>query len=426
MEPTNETSDGNAADLELAALAAADKAQAAWRAGAHGAQLPPEGEWATWVFVGGRGAGKTRAGVEWIADLAARRRGGRFALIAPTEHDLREVMIEGASGVLSLPDREPPKYERSRRLLVWTNGARAYGFSAEEPERLRGPQFDAAWGDEFVVWKRADYLLSTLRLGLRLGPDPRLMVNTTPRHSASLEALQKEPTCVTTQAGTEANAANLSPGFMRTVGDLYGGTDFHAQEIDGSVIDNPGAMWRADELAAMRRSLPEKRERVIVAVDPPAGGSVGRHGSACGIIVACMAGGDAYVIADRSKHGLTPRDWANHVVNTAREYGASMIAAECNQGGQMVGTMLRESKPPCMVKLVRANEGKRARAQPIYQFYQNGRVWHAGAYPELEQQLVALGQGRGGDFDRADALVWAIHELLVEGPPPVPCIASLN
>lgn len=129
--------------------------------------------------MGGRGAGKTRAGAEWIADLAARNPGGRFALIAPTEHDLREVMIEGVSGLLSLPGRDPPKYNSSRRRLSWTNGAVAQGFSAEEPERLRGPQFDAAWADEFCVWKRAEYVLSTLRLALRRGAAPRLVVTTT-------------------------------------------------------------------------------------------------------------------------------------------------------------------------------------------------------------------------------------------------------
>lgn len=406
-------------------LEAADQASQAWRARAHAAQLPPDGDWATWLFIGGRGAGKTRAGAEWIADLAARTPGGRFALIAPTEHDLREVMIEGSSGLLHLPGRETPGYESSRRRLKWKNGAVAYGFSAEEPERLRGPQFHAAWGDEFVVWKRADYLLSTLRLGLRLGQAPRLMVTTTPKHSPNLDKLRKEASCVVTQASTEANAANLSPGFMAAVRALYGGSHLFDQEIEGKVIDNAGAMWRPDELAAIHRKLPDTRDRVIVAVDPPAGGAVGRHGSACGIIVACMAEGNAYVMADRSRHGLTPRDWADHVARTALEFGASMIAAECNQGGAMVDTMLRESKPPCMVKLVRATEGKRARAQPIYQFYQNGRVWHAGPFPELEGQLMALGQGEGGDFDRADALVWAIHELLVVGPPPMPRIASL-
>lgn len=403
-----------------------NSAEAAWRARAHVAQLPPDGAWATWLFIGGRGAGKTRAGAEWIAGLASLHPDGRFALIAPTEHDLREVMIEGASGLLNLPDRETPKYESSRRLLKWSNGAKAYGFSAEKPERLRGPQFDAAWGDELVVWNRAGALLSTLRLGLRRGAAPRLLITTTPKQSATLEQLKREPGCVITQAGTMENAANLSPDFMARADALFGGTDFYAQEIEGKVIDNPGAMWRPDDFEALRKSLPDTPRRVIVAVDPPAGGAVGREGSACGIVVACLAEGNVYVMADRSRHGLTPRDWANHVAKVAREFGASMIAAECNQGGDMVGTMLKESRPPCPVKLVRAKASKRARAQPVFQFYQNGRVWHAGPYPELEAQLVALGQGEGGDFDRADALVWAVIELLVEGVPVSPAIVSLT
>ena len=422
MEPEDANTEDAAATRAAAALAA----EAAWRDRAHAAQLPPDGVWATWLFIGGRGAGKTRAGAEWIAGLASRHPGGRFALIAPTEHDLREVMIEGASGLLNLPDRETPKYESSRRLLKWSNGAKAYGFSAERPERLRGPQFDAAWGDELVVWKGAGNLLSTLRLGLRRGAAPRLLITTTPKQSSTLEQLKREPGCVITQASTAANAANLSPGFMARARELYDGSPVYMQDIEGHVIDAPGAMWRLGDFQALRKSLPDAPRRVIVAVDPPAGGAVGRQGSACGIVVACLAEDNAYVMADRSRHGLTPRDWSDHVAKVAHEFGASMIAAECNQGGDMVGTMLNESHPPCPVKLVRAKESKRARAQPVFQLYQKGRVWHAASYPELETQLVALGQGESGDFDRADALVWAVTELLLEGQPVLPAIVSLT
>lgn len=198
------------------------------------------------------------------------------------------------------------------------------------------------------------------------------------------------------------------------------------QDIEGQVINAPGAMWPSGDFEALRKSLPEGPRRVIVAVDPPAGGAVGRQGSACGIVVACLAEDNAYVMADRSRHGLTPRDWSDHVAKVAHEFGASRIAAECNQGGDMVGTMLKESHPHCAVQLVRAKESKRARAQPVFQLYQKGRVWHAGSYPELEAQLVALGEGEGGDFDRADALVWAVTELLLEGQPVFPAIVSLT
>lgn len=396
-----------------------------WDEIAHDAQRPPAGAWATWLFQGGRGAGKTRAGAEWLAARAEATPNGRFAIVAPTEHDLREVMIEGPSGLRSLHGRERPKYQSSRRKLKWDNGAVAYGFSAEQPERLRGPQFDAAWADEFCVWKRADYVLSTLRLALRRGATPRLMVTTTPRRRASLESLMAEPTCVITRAGTEANAANLSKDFLQTIMTLYDGTDLIEQEVLGKLIDGDGVMWRREDFVQARGAAPEKLERVFVAVDPPAGSAVGRQGSACGIVVAGAAGGVAYVLADRSVLGLKPEGWTSRVVGVAREFGAAEIVAECNQGGDMVETLLRQAGPPCRLRLVRAADGKRARAQPVYQAYELGRVKHCGRFPELEEQLIALGQGEGGPYDRADALVWAVTELLLRPPAARPRIESL-
>ncbi len=413
--------DGPAPD----ALEQAERAAETWRARAHAAQLPPEGEWSTWLFMGGRGAGKTRAGAEWIADQAARNPNGRFALIAPTEHDLREVMIAGVSGILSLPDRETPKYESSRRRLGWTNGAIAQGFSAEEPERLRGPQFHAAWADEFCVWKRPDYVLSTLRLGLRLGEAPRLVVTTTPLSRASLYRLRDEASCVTTQAGTEANAANLSPVFLETINLLYEGSRLIEQEVLGKLVDADGQMWRREDFIDVRSPSPAAFERVIVAVDPPAGSAVGRPGSACGVIVAGRVQGAAHVLADRSVQGLKPEGWTSRVVAVAREFGAAEIVAECNQGGDMVDTLLRQAGPPCRVRLVRAMDSKRARAQPVYHAYQLGRVKHAGRFPDLEDQLISLGQGEGGPYDRADALVWAVTELLLQPPVAAPRIEAL-
>lgn len=417
----NDLPTANAQDAgELAA-----RAGEAWRARAHPAQLPPEGDWSTWLFIGGRGAGKTRAGAEWIADMAARNPAGRFALIAPTEHDLREVMIAGVSGLLNLPDRKPPNYHSSRRWLRWDNGAIAQGFSAEEPDRLRGPQFDAAWADEFCVWKRPEYVLSTLRLGLRLGAAPRLVVTTTPKPRASLHKLRDEPTCVTTQASTEANAANLSPVFLDQINAIYDGTDLIEQEVLGKLVDGDGQMWRREDFLGPRAPSPETFERIIVAVDPPAGSAVGRQGSACGIIVAGKAGGKVHVLADRSVTGLKPEGWTSRVVAVARDYGAAEIVAECNQGGDMVDSLLRQAGPPCRVRLVRAMDSKRARAQPVFQAYQLGRVVHGGRFSDLEDQLIALGQGEGSQYDRADALVWAVAELLLKPPAPVPRIEAL-
>ncbi len=393
----------------------------AWARVAHAAQRAPEGAWSTWLFQGGRGAGKTRAGAEWLASRAETTPNGRFALVGPTQHDVREVMIEGPSGLRSLPGREIPQYESSRRKLKWKNGAVAYAFSAEEPERLRGPQFEAAWADEFCVWPKPDATLSNLRLGLRLGGDPRLVVTTTPKPVASLRRLKAEVSCVVTQAATGANAAHLTPGFLSGLEALYGGTRLAEQELMGVLLDGAGALWRAEELARVRGARPEKLERVVVAVDPPAGTISGEPGSACGIIVAGRSGERAYVLADLSAEGLSPLGWARRAADAARTFGARRIVAEANQGGDMVRTTLASAGAGCAVELVRARHGKRARAEPVAALYEQGRVTHCGAFVQLEEEMLALGESEEAKkLDRADALVWALTSLMVDrqAPPP--------
>ena len=396
-----------------------------WREIAHAAQLPPEGDWLTWLFLGGRGAGKTRAGAEWIAEQAEARPRGRFALIAPTEHDLREVMIDGASGLLNLPNRAAPKYHSSRRRLEWPNGASAHGFSAEEPERLRGPQFEAAWADEFCVWKHPGKVLSNIRFGLRLGLAPRLVITTTPKPLASLRTLIDEPRCVVTHARADANAGNLAPTYIPGVTQLYGGTDILRQELDGELLPGAGQMWSREHFEQVRASAPEKMDRIFVAVDPPAGGEVARNRSACGIIVAGRIGGVVYVLGDRSVESLTPAGWASRVAMAAIEFGAHAIVAESNQGGDMVRAVLEQGKQPCPVRLVRASESKRARAQPVFALYEKRLVFHCGRFMDVEEQLIALGQGEDAAFDRADALVWAVGELRRDATAPAPRVKTL-
>jgi phage terminase large subunit-like protein len=307
---------------------------------AHPAQLPPEGTWSTWLFQGGRGAGKTRAGAEWLA-ARAEAEPGLFALVGPTQHDVREVMIDGPSGLRFLPGRARPHYERSRRRLLWPNGAVAYAFSAEEPERLRGPQFEAAWADEFAIWPKPAETLAILRMGLRRGTAPQLVVTTTPKPIPALRKLRAEPSCVMTQAATALNAAHLAPTFLDGLNALYGGTRLAAQELDGLLLDGDGALWRAEDVAAARGARPEKLERVVVGVDPPAG----HMGAACGVVVAGRAGARGYVLADRSQAGLSPLGWAMRVAEAAREFGAAEIVAEANQGGDMVrATLARRAR----------------------------------------------------------------------------------
>lgn len=385
-----------------------------WNEIAHEAQRAPDGVWSTWLFQGGRGAGKTRAGAEWLA-ARAQAKPGLYALVGPTQHDVREVMVDGPSGLRNLPGRERPWYERSRRRLLWKNGSIAYAFSAEEPERLRGPQFEAAWADEFCIWPRPSETLAILRMGLRLGDAPQLVVTTTPKPIPALRVLRAESSCVVTQAATEVNAKHLAPSFLDGLSALYGGTRLAEQELEGRLLDGDGALWSVADLERAAGAAPERCERVVVGVDPPAGAG----GAACGIVVAGRVGRQAFVLADRSALGLSPLGWAQRVAEAALEFGAAEIVAEANQGGDMVRAVLAQAGAPCAVRLVHASRGKRARAEPIAALYEQGRVTHCGAFVQLEEELLALGVSESeGLLDRADALVWALTALMNGGEGP--------
>ncbi len=388
-----------------------------WKDIAHPAQLAPDGRWSTWLFQGGRGAGKTRAGAEWLAEQARDNPNGIYALVGATLHDVREVMIEGPAGLMSLPGLAGLKFESSRRRVVFPRGAMAYAFSAEEPRRLRGPQFDGAWADEFCAWQNPRETLENLRLGLRRGGDPRLVVTTTPRPIPELRTLRAEASCVVTQAGSAANADNLAPRFLENLLDLYANTTLAAQEIEGMLVDgDANAVWTAQTLLGVRGARPESFDRIIVAVDPPAG----TNGSACGIIVAGRRGRRGYVLADLSVAGLSPLGWATRVADAARDWAAHAIVAEANQGGDMVRATLATAGAPCAIDLKRAQVSKKARATPVSALYERGRITHCGAFVQLEEEMMALDANRDGPFDRADALVWALAVLLLgdegEGP----------
>ncbi|MDX2234770.1 MAG: terminase family protein [Hyphomonadaceae bacterium] len=395
-----------------------ERALTAWRATAHPAQLPPPEQWATWLFQGGRGAGKTRAGAEWIAQEIARTPGGSFALVGATMRDVREVMIEGPAGLMHLPHRPRPRWEATRARLVFDNDAVAYAFSSQEPERLRGPQFHGAWADEFCAWHRPSRTLEVLRFGLRRGDDPRLVVTTTPKPIAALRALRAETSCAVTQAPSAANAQHLSPRFLERLTDIYANTTLARQELEGLIVEGESPLWRARDFDAARGNRPASFDRVVVGVDPPAGAGEGRSGSACGIIVVGQRDRSAYVLADRTVLGASPLGWAHAVRDAAAAYGARAVVAEANQGGHMVRTTLASAGVACAIKLVHAREGKRARAEPVAALYEQGRVVHCGAFPALEEEMMALGEAEmEGRFDRADALVWAVTALLVQAGP---------
>lgn len=383
-----------------------------WRLAANPEQLEPNVDWRTWLVLGGRGSGKTWVGAGWLTERACA--GGRFALLGPSLHDVREVMIDGPSGLRS---RCPPnwrlKYEASRRRVVWPNGSEAHVFSAEDADSLRGPQFHAAWADEFCAWRRPGEVLAMLRFGLRLGADPRLVVTTTPRPIRALRGLMAEVSTVHSRIRTVTNADNLAPAFVDSLGAIYGGTRLAAQELEGLIVDGEGALWKADDLARCRGARPPAFDRVVVAVDPPA--SAG--GDACGIVVAGRLGERAFVLADRTAKGLSPMGWARGAVKAAKDFGAAAIIAEANQGGEMVRSLLAQAQAPCAVKLVHARYNKRVRAEPVAALYERGLVIHCGAFPALEEEMMALGCDDGGPSpDRADALVWALTELLLGRP----------
>lgn len=422
-------------DAATALMAPVDPTPAKpWREVAHAAQLPPERAWRTWMLMGGRGAGKTRAGAEWVRGLVEAGMAKRIALVGPTLHDVREVMIEGPSGLCAIgPETMRPTYEVTRRRLVWPKtgacaGAVAFAFSAEDPDSLRGPQFDLAWCDEIGAWANDVKTWNTLAFGMRLGPAPRIVATTTPRPRALVKRLAEKAErarggVVVTRASTRENAANLSPDFVAGLEEDYAGTELGRQEIDGELIEDvAGALWSRAMIEASRVGADgaEGLARVVVAVDPPAGAS-GRS-DACGIIVAGVKEGVVYVLQDATVRGLMPAEWAARVVSAARGWGAAWVVAESNQGGEMVRDVLQNAGALAgvgrlRVKLRHAAKSKGERAEPVSTLYAGGKVRHVRVLKELEDEMCAFGTPgddgrRAGSPDRVDALVWAVDELL--------------
>ncbi|WP_181704353.1 DNA-packaging protein [Chthonobacter albigriseus] len=388
-------------------------------------QIPPDGDWAAWLVLGGRGAGKTRTGAEWIRamvfgkDLVHGLTAGRVALVGETYADVREVMIEGVSGLLAVHARhERPVWQPARRRLEWPNGAVAMAFSSEDPEGLRGPQFDAAWADELAKWRHAEATWDMLQFGLRLGLTPRQVVTTTPRPVPALKRLMGAADTVTTRSRTADNAGNLAPVFLRRIVANYAGTRLGRQELDGELVeDRPDALWTRAQLEAVRIAAAPALRRIVVAVDPPA--SSNRRSDACGIVAAGVDGdGCAVVLADESCRGLRPEAWARRAVALYHSREADRLVAEVNQGGDMVAAVIAQVDPGVPVEMVRATRGKWVRAEPVAALYAQGRVRHAGAFPALEDEMCDFavdGLSSGRSPDRLDALVWAITALLLSG-----------
>ncbi|MGP9811873.1 DNA-packaging protein [Rhodopseudomonas sp. NSM] len=413
---------------------------AQWDVFAHDHQRPPElapngAPWLTWLLIGGRGAGKTRGGAEWIRCQAlglapfAREPVARIALVGETEHDVREVMIEGVSGLLAVhPPDQRPSWQPSRKRLEWSNGAVAQAFSADDPESLRGPQFSCAWSDEMAKWRYAQDAFDMLQFGLRLGSQPRQLITTTPRPTALLKRLLSDRSAVTTHAPTRANALNLAPTFLEGVMARYAGTRLGRQELDGELIeDRPDALWSRALIEACRVAEAPSLARIVVAVDPPV--SSGRRADSCGIVAAGIAeNGIVYVLADDSVAAATPTLWASKAIALWRRLDADALVVEINQGGDMVKAVIHEIDAGAPVTPVRAFRGKWLRAEPVATLYAQGRVKHAGCFAALEDEMADFGTSglsNGRSPDRLDALVWAVSHLALAPRAPEPRVRML-
>ncbi len=392
----------------------------AWDAWAHGGQAAPAGDWAVWMLVAGRGFGKTRAGAEWVSARARADASLRIALVGATIGDVRRVMIEGESGLLSVQATgEPAMWSPSVGRLTFASGAEAFAYGGSHPESLRGPQHHLAWCDELAKWGRAEATWRNLRLGLRLGERPQVLVTTTPRPIPLLRGLMTRPGTVVTGGRTVDNP-HLPQAYVDDMIAEYGGTRVGRQELDGELIaDVEGSLWPRALIERQRlgtRILPEM-VRVVIGVDPPAGSGPGAD--ACGIVAVGLGrDGCGYVLGDASVRGERPEGWAAAVAAAYSRWHASRVIAEKNQGGEMVESVLRAVEAALPLTLVHASSGKTARAEPVAALYETGRVFHAGGFPELEDEMAGMTanggyQGPGRSPDRADALVWGLSELML-------------
>ncbi len=388
-----------------------ERAMFNWRKIARDKQLPPEGEWRIWVVMAGRGFGKTRTGAEWVREMVETGRAKRIALVGPTAADVRDVMVEGESGILAIsPPWFMPRYEPSKRRLTWPNGAVATTFSADKPDRLRGPQHDAAWCDELAAWRYPE-AFDMLLLGLRLGSDPRVVVTTTPKPLPHIKELIQDPRAVVVRGSTYENLDNLAPAFAERIIKRYEGTRLGRQELHAEILDDvPGALWNREMLEAVRVTDHPPLVRVVVGVDPAA--SVGEEASEVGIVVAGLGrDGHAYVIDDATI-SASPAVWAGQVVAAYRRHMADRVVAEVNNGGDMVAHTIRTVDERVAIQKVWASRGKYTRAEPVAALYEQGRVHHVGFFGDLEDQLCSWTPGMVSP-DRLDALVWAVTALML-------------
>jgi predicted phage terminase large subunit-like protein len=372
------------------------------------------GDWWVWLMLAGRGFGKTRAGAEWVREQVESNSCRLIALVGETSADVRNVMIEGESGLLAIsrPDFRP-LYAPSKRCLTWPNGAMAMAYSGDEPDQLRGPQHDAAWADEPAKWKYPLAAWNNLEFGLRLGAHPRIVATTTPRPIQLIRDLLKDPMTAVTRGSTYDNIANLALSFLERMIRKYEGTRLGRQELHAEMLDDvPGALWQRQHIETHRVPRIPELARVVVGIDPAM--TSGENANETGIVIAGNGrDGHVYVIEDLSCH-LSADGWARRAVSGYHRHRADRIVAEVNNGGDLVERVMRTVDRSVSYRAVRASRGKAIRAEPVAALYEQGRVHHVGLFADLEDQMCAFTPDQyAGSPDRVDALVWCLTELML-------------
>lgn len=390
-------------------------------------QLPPsDPDWNVWLYLAGRGAGKTRTAAEWLAYEAIRQPETRWAIVAPTYGDARDTCAEGESGVINILRRYKmlADYNRSIGEILLTNGSRIKLFSADQPDRFRGPQHHGAWCDELAAYRYTD-AWNQLQFGLRLGEHPRIVVTTTPRPVKLIKELtgRIDGSVVVTRGSTFDNAKNLAASALADLKQRYEGTRLGRQELYGEIVDDvDGALWNRDSIEAARVQELPPLARVVVAIDPAV--TSGEDSDQTGIVVAGISpDGHYYVMEDLTMRG-SPDAWARVAVDAYHRHKADRIVGETNNGGDMIELLLRQVDPNIAYRKVVATRGKLIRAEPVAALYEQGRAHHVGMFADLEDQLCNWTPAEGSSPDRMDAMVWALHELM-DGQQSIIGLASL-
>jgi phage terminase large subunit-like protein len=390
-----------------------------WTLHARPAQQTPPGEWLVWLILAGRGFGKTRTGAEETRRVATRGITSHIALVGDTPADVRDVMIEGESGILAVsPKSERPQWNPSIRRLTWPNGVKATTYSSWNFDELRGPQHGYAWCDELCKWKYPRETWDMLMLGLRLGALPRAVVTTTPKAIPVLREIMASPGTVVTRGTTYDNLSNLAPAFRERVLQRYEGTRLGRQELNAEILeDAEGALWSREWIEAGRVSIVPALRRVAVAVDPAATST--ETADEAGIVGAAVGqDGDLYVLDDRTLR-TTPLGWAQEAVALYHKLKADRLVGEVNNGGEMVELTIRTVDRNVAYRAVHASRGKQTRAEPVAALYEQGRAHHVGTFPDLEDEMCQWVPGQGASPNRVDALVWAATDLLFAPAGPV-------